>query len=855
MTVNCATCGNTVAVGTSFCTHCGALAAPPVRAFCTSCGLELQPGARFCPGCGAVAAAVAPSPTQPGPTRAPSRQGRGLGMIFAALAGVLILAGVVVGGFLLVGTPQPAPQQAPAASAPTAQPGVQAGGRSPAAPAGPSPAVPAQPSPTVEPPIVFGKAAIREPDPAKLVKTAAWGEVPVNQVGIVLKDGQTRQDAEKVAADLGGTIVGEVEFISFYQIETRGTTEADLKAALDKAAAQASVEGALPNMQAYSRDIPCTPGSPLEDPFYADDNGRANEIIGTERAWAIIRASGVKLSNVQVGVLDEAVGSKSPELNGRSQIVPLEPLDSNADVGEADNHGTRVSQVIAADPDNGGMAGVASALGDKLKVTVRNRYTNQPRFTETVPDPADPTKVIRRNGKAYVYADFVHIMKQIEGGATIINMSFGPEMGDGNREVNYLWRKFMAKVGQKHPQVLFVAAAANEPKDNDGRNDWPAGIKLPNVITVAGLDNNGQRANFSARATGDGEVTISAPAVGVVVGQDPLARTPETANGTSFATPQVAAAAAMLRSINPKLTAAEIKQYLTASAQSGTRPHGQGPATPIPPGMGAGVLSVDGAVLAVVNDLRKPQPPLKLDDLVKLATIEGSAAPKGPVAFGVTAKIGAVPAQGTDVKAELHGGGATVSGAPSRRLTSPGDVTWEVTLTAQDAKPKLRLIRLDSGGFCEVALAPVDLNGKWAGSLILENVEVSSDITIPDPFDATKPPTVITKEQCEAQYKEQMGKASPIILEITAPNPQAGTVSFVSGSNASQAVPYRFDGPRFLVDMNQQGMKMHMEGALAIGKTEYTLSGPLSTVLESDGKVVLRLTSTFSVAKPVPAAG
>jgi len=93
MTVNCATCGNAVDVGTRFCHLCGAPTAPPARAFCTACGLELQPGTRFCSGCGAVAGAAAPSTVAPGPNRAPSGRPRGL---TPALAGVLLLASVGV---------------------------------------------------------------------------------------------------------------------------------------------------------------------------------------------------------------------------------------------------------------------------------------------------------------------------------------------------------------------------------------------------------------------------------------------------------------------------------------------------------------------------------------------------------------------------------------------------------------------------------------------------------------------------------------------------------------------------------------------------------------------------------------
>lgn len=53
-TETCPSCGETVAGGARFCSHCGA----KVRAVCAQCGAELSPGARFCSECGAMATRV-----------------------------------------------------------------------------------------------------------------------------------------------------------------------------------------------------------------------------------------------------------------------------------------------------------------------------------------------------------------------------------------------------------------------------------------------------------------------------------------------------------------------------------------------------------------------------------------------------------------------------------------------------------------------------------------------------------------------------------------------------------------------------------------------------------------------------
>lgn len=97
----------------------------------------------------------------------------------------------------------------------------------------------------------FDTAYASLPDPARLIQTAAWGEVPANQVCIMLADGKTRVDAENIARALGGAVVGELEFLNTFQIETNGSTEEDLRAALDAAAAHEGVELAFPNQQVF----------------------------------------------------------------------------------------------------------------------------------------------------------------------------------------------------------------------------------------------------------------------------------------------------------------------------------------------------------------------------------------------------------------------------------------------------------------------------------------------------------------------------------------------------------------------------------------------------------------------------
>jgi len=57
-----------------------------------------------------------------------------------------------------------------------------------------------------------------------------------------------------------------------------------------------------------------------------------------------------------------------------------------------------------------------------------------------------------------------------------------------------------------------------------------------------------------------------------------------------------------------------------------------------------------------------------------------------------------------------------------------------------------------------LGLDALDLNGCRTGPLVITDAFVSQDITVPDPFDDKKAPTVIKKADSENSLKEQMSK-------------------------------------------------------------------------------------------------
>ena len=107
--------------------------------------------------------------------------------------------------------------------------------------------------------------------------------------------------------------------------------------------------------------------------------------------------------------------------------------------------------------------------------------------------------------------------------------------------------------------VITAAAAGNDTSDVETQKEvWPCEWTFPSIICVAATDHNDNIAYFSN--WGAVSVDVGAP------GDNILSTTPgsnyELMSGTSMATPYTAGVVALIRSIRPDLTTAELKQYL-----------------------------------------------------------------------------------------------------------------------------------------------------------------------------------------------------------------------------------------------------------------------------------------------------
>ena len=367
-----------------------------------------------------------------------------------------------------------------------------------------------------------------------------------------------------------------------------------------------------------------TPNDPCDNAgcLAADESGTTAvrtegylSTIGAPQAWDVSKGDGVT-----VAVLDSGVDPNNPDLQGKivaqHNICATDPQCGDTNNNDDAGHGTHVSGILAADTNNG--TGVAS-LGWNVKL--------------------DEYKVLNSTGGGNTADVATAIYEAVAAGDRVINMSLanyscqadptdcGPDP-DEQTAVEYAIAH----------NVVVVAAAGN---DGFASAAYPA--SYPGVLSVAATDNSGVVQPFSQWGSA---ANIAAPGLNIVStwptypvqnpdGTPSPCQTLCVETGTSMATPQVSAAAALLISHDPALSGPQVTELLEGTARPTTGGH------PI----NGGLLDVPAALAAESN------PPHSYRGY-ELAGSDGSVYSFGSVgAFGDAAAVHlAKPIVGTAMK-------------------------------------------------------------------------------------------------------------------------------------------------------------------------------------------------------------
>jgi thermitase len=280
------------------------------------------------------------------------------------------------------------------------------------------------------------------------------------------------------------------------------------------------------------------------------DGGKSSADIGVLRAWFKTTGS----SKVVVAVLDSGVDYTHFDLANNIWLRPADmapysddelgtfndlhgfnATDRWTDPMDDNGHGTHCAGIIGAEGNNGkGVAGI------NWNVEIM------------------PLKFLSSTGSgstkdAIEAINYVIDRKRKGVNVRIISASWG------STQNSRALHDAIKKAGDEG--ILFVAAAGNNGDDSDQRPHYPAGYKLPNVLSIAALDRNDQLASFSNY--GAKSVHIAAP--GKEILSTWLNGEFYVASGTSMATPEVAGVAALVLSVNPKMTVKELYDRLMNS--------------------------------------------------------------------------------------------------------------------------------------------------------------------------------------------------------------------------------------------------------------------------------------------------
>lgn len=309
------------------------------------------------------------------------------------------------------------------------------------------------------------------------------------------------------------------------------------------------------------------PGLPYEWQYVAT---RANEV-----PESVLRAAAA----VKVAVVDTGADVTHPDLAAKSpetwDIVRRRPA-----VTDVEGHGTFVAALAAGSVSNG--EGIAGFAGDARLLVV---------------------KASRKDGMFTDVDEAAAIVYAVDHGAKVINLSLG---GVGTSELEQQAVRYAAS-----RNVLLVAAAGNEYQVGNPV-EYPAALLQPPGsrgqggvgLAVGATTMAGRRASFSNTGThlslvAPGENVFGALAQGSKAAHWPRYDLPGSStglygwsSGTSFSTPQVAGAAALVWAANPTLTAQQVAGVLKSTAS------GRGSWNRA---VGYGVLDVAGAVAAATG--------------------------------------------------------------------------------------------------------------------------------------------------------------------------------------------------------------------------------------------------------------
>ncbi len=381
---------------------------------------------------------------------------------------------------------------------------------------------------------------------------------------------------------------------------------------------------------------------------YRDSAGPAQH--GAVAAWD----AGSTGNGQTIAIIDTGIDASSPEFAGRILAASRDVANGGRSIQAEDDHGTNVALVAAAARDRIGVMGIAY---------------NAPLLVLRADSPGtcSGTRNVAEASCSFSDSSIARgIDAAVAGGARVVNISLGAK-----DPITASVRDAVTRAAGAG--VVIVVAAGNGGDDSRPGVDpnQPSGFASSlraaggdNVIIVGSVDEGNAISSFSQRAgaqashflTARGERVCCVYENGrVFVGNDGQGPYNLAFSGTSFATPQVAGAVALLAQAFPNLTGAQIVRILLDSARD------------------AGAAGVDNVYGAGVLDIARAMAPRGTLTLPGGTTVvylgqSGTGSPAMGDALGGGAAIGGVALDGYQRAYKVDLGAGLRGAAPGERL-------------------------------------------------------------------------------------------------------------------------------------------------------------------------------------------
>jgi len=337
------------------------------------------------------------------------------------------------------------------------------------------------------------------------------------EILVKFKPGVGVQNAQQRVAEVQGAVAGSVANIGTLRIKVPPGQEL---AAIEKLKARGDVEYVEPNYIVWALGTP-------NDPSYGSQWGLPK--INMPQAWDITEGS----SNIIVAIVDTGIDLEHPDFNctvpgGANKLTAgFDFYNNDTNPDDDQSHGSHVAGIAGACTNNStGVAGVAPNV--RLM----------------------PVKVLNSSGNG-TYADVASgITYAADNGAKIINLSLG---GSDPSETVRIAMAYAVGKG-----ALVVAAAGNFAHVGNPVI-YPAAYA--DAMAVAATDSGDNWATFSEHHS---YVEVAAPGVSIY---STVLGFYGTKSGTSMSTPHVAGLAALIWSLEPGLTNAEVRQIIQDTAK------------------------------------------------------------------------------------------------------------------------------------------------------------------------------------------------------------------------------------------------------------------------------------------------